>query len=63
MNHNHDHTRAQHAQCTCHWPPSRYAGPGFGLDPDCPRHGTDACLALADPTLDIDEPEVTHRHD
>lgn len=41
-------------KCTCHWPPYRYAGPGFGLDPDCPRHGTEACLELADQELDID---------
>lgn len=40
--------------CTCSWPPTRYAGPGFGLDPDCPRHGTDAVLELADQEHDID---------
>lgn len=50
----HPPPRDKGGPCTCHWPPNRYAGPGFGLDPDCPRHGTDACLALADPTLDID---------
>ena len=40
--------------CTCNWPPNRYAGPGFGLDPDCPRHGTEAVLELADQEPDID---------
>ena len=40
--------------CTCNWPPNRYAGPGFGLDPDCPRHGTEVVLELADQEPDID---------
>lgn len=57
MNHTSDHTRAQHTQCcTCHWPPSQYPQLGFGLDPDCPRHGIEAILELADQELDIDEP-------
>lgn len=56
MNHTHDHTHAQHAQCTCTWPTTRYPTPTFGLDPDCPKHGTEAMLQLADQELDIDEP-------
>lgn len=50
--HNHDHTRVTNGQCTCAWPTSRY--PTFGLDPDCPKHGTEAMLQLADQELDID---------
>lgn len=42
--------------CTCNWPAIGYPHPRFGYDPDCPQHGTDAMLAQADPTLDIDEP-------
>ena len=65
MNHTSDHTRAQDAQCTCHWPPARYAGPGFGLGPDCPRHGIEAILQHADQELDIDTSyqEVATRHE
>ena len=52
--HNHDHTHAQHAQCTCKWLTQRYATPDVGPDPDCPRHGLEAILELADQDLDID---------
>lgn len=41
-------------QCTCHWPPAQYPQLGFGLDPDCPKHGTEALLEQADQELDID---------
>lgn len=40
--------------CTCAWPPVGYPEPRFGYDPDCPRHGTDALVELADQQLDID---------
>lgn len=61
-----DHNRSAHAQhtkyeqCTC----SRHNARLLDLldwrpDPDCPRHGTLACLRLADPTLDIDTSYTT----
>lgn len=50
------HTSAE--QCTCsRWNSHLFDLNDWSPDPACPRHGIEACLRLADPTLDIDEDE------
>lgn len=42
------------ASCTCHTAECDVGTGPFHWDPECPRHGLDAQIALADQSLDID---------